>query len=113
MGKGAFVKSTSMYQLPIDNPWFEGSMILAYGIWSISVMYGKGRFEEIKKNMASNPEEEGAEIDLLIGSCAPVAVREKLVKGWKATEEREEQAERPKETLGEQEERKVAGRGTT
>ena len=43
----------------------------------------------MQEDMASDSEEESVEIDLLIGSCAPAAVRERMEEGWKTIEKEE------------------------
>jgi hypothetical protein len=83
---GIVVRPTTMYLLPIDCSESVGGMVLAFGVKTIADLYRRGEFEEMMKNMSSGPEENAAEVEILVGHHMSTAVRKKLKDGWHALE---------------------------
>jgi hypothetical protein len=83
---GIVVRPTTMYLLPIDCSESVEGMVLAFGVRAIADLYRRGEFEKMMKNMSGGPEENAAEVEILVGHHMSTAVRKKLKNGWHAPE---------------------------
>ena len=107
------IRPTTMYLLPIDCPESVGGMVLAFGVRSIADLYQRGEFKEMIRGMLSNPEENAAEIELLVGHHMSAAVREKLKDGWKTAKGAERETSLSPALVGWQELQMERGRKAT